>query len=68
MTKVENVEYKEFNFKSDDSNTKKYGVIAQEVEEAGLDDLVSTDKEGIKSVDYISLICLEIAALKERIR
>lgn len=40
-----------FNFKSDPKNTKKVGVIAQEVEKTR-PDAVMHDKRGIKHVDY----------------
>lgn len=53
-------------FKSD--NTKHFGVIAQEVENAGLDELVKNDAEGIKSVDYTSLLILKIAELEKEIQ
>ena len=67
LDKVEDVEFKEFNFIDDADKTKKYGVIAQEVEEAGLDNLVSTNAEGKKAVDYISLLVLKIQALEKRV-
>jgi hypothetical protein len=41
-----------------------YGVIAQEVENAGLNELVHTDEEGYKAVDYTSLFMLKIAYLE----
>lgn len=56
---------KQFNFKGND--TTKYGVIAQEVEAVGLNNLVKEDEEGKKSVDYISLLILKIEALEKRI-
>lgn len=56
---------KQFNFKGDD--TTKYGVIAQEVEAVGLNNLVKKDEDGKKSVDYISLLILKIEALEKRI-
>lgn len=59
--------FKQFNFKDDEDKVTKYGVIAQEVEAVGLNNLVSTDKSGIKSVDYISLLILKIEALEKRI-
>ena len=67
LGKIEDVEFKEFNFIDDEDKTKKYGVIAQEVEEAGLDNLVSTNAEGKKAVDYISLLVLKIQALEKRV-
>lgn len=59
--------FKQFNFKDDKDEITKYGVIAQEVEAVGLPNLVSTNEEGVKSVDYISLLILKIEALEKRI-
>ena len=44
-----------------------YGVIAQDVEAAGLNELVHTDEQGIKAVDYTSLLILRIANLESMI-
>jgi hypothetical protein len=41
-----------------------YGVIAQEVEAAGLDELIHTDEEGMMSVDYTSFLILRVAYLE----
>ena len=63
LDKSDNVKFKEFKFKNTDE--KAYGVIAQEVEKAGLDELVHGDaSSGIKSVDYISLLVLKVAKLE----
>lgn len=64
---VDCLTFKQFNFKDDKDKTTKYGVIAQEVEAAGLSNLVSANEEGVKSVDYISLLILKIEALEKRI-
>lgn len=66
LEKVKNIEFKEFNFK--ENSTKKYGVIAQEIEEVGLNNLVSKNREGVKSVDYTSLLILKIQQLEEEIK
>ena len=66
LEKIKKVEFKEFNFKED--STKKYGVIAQEIEEVGLNNLVSKNREGMKSVDYTSLLILKIQQLEEEIK
>ena len=63
--KIENVELKQFNFKKGNTE-KKYGVIAQQVEQVGLNNLVSTSNNGYKSVDYTSLLILEILYLRQR--
>ena len=65
--KVANVDFKEFNYIADDSKTKKYGVIAQELEELGLNNLVQKNSDGKKSVDYISLLCLKVAELTKEL-
>lgn len=64
---VDCLAFKQFNFKDDEDKTTKYGVIAQEVEAVGLKNLVKENKEGEKSVDYISLLILKIEALEKRI-
>lgn len=63
-SKLENINFKEFNFKK--NPIKKYGVIAQDLEKVGLGNLVKGE-EGSKSVDYISLLILEIQRLRNEI-
>ena len=63
-SKLTNIDFKEFNFKKD--SIKKYGVIAQDLEKVGLENLVK-GKEGSKSVDYISLLILEVQRLRNEI-
>ena len=46
---------------------KHYGVIAQQLEECGLNELVYHDSEGVKSVDYIELLVLKIQQLEKEI-
>ena len=50
-------------------NLKKlhYGVIAQEIEQV-YPDLVKEDDEGIKSVNYIELLIMEIVKLRKRVK
>lgn len=55
---------KEFPNKDFDHKTH-YGVIAQELEEV-LPELVSTDNEGYKSVDYLGMIGLLVKGFQER--
>lgn len=59
------IQLKEFRLKAD--GIKRYGVIAQDLLEEGLDNLVST-KDNHLTVDYISLLCLKIAQLEEEIK
>jgi hypothetical protein len=56
---------KQFNFKDNPNKDKVYGVIAQEAEAVGLSDVVSTNEEGYKSVDYTSLMMLKIGYLED---
>ena len=63
-SKLTNIDFKEFNFKKDP--IKKYGVIAQDLEKVGLENLVKGE-EGSKSVDYISLLILEVQRLRNEI-
>lgn len=66
--KVEGVNFKTFNFKSDKDKKKSYGVIAQEVKAAGLDEIVHKNEYGNLSVDYTSLLILKIADLEDTIK
>ena len=59
--------FKSFNFKDDETKTKTYGVIAQQVNAAGLNELVHTDESGALNVDYISLLILKIASLENKV-
>ena len=59
------VEWKSFNKIGDD--TKRSGVIAQELEE-NHPEFVTTDEKGFKSVNYIDLLVAKIAELETRIK
>jgi cell division protein FtsB len=63
LDKVSMVREKSFNFISDDTKRKTYGVIAQDVKENGLDELVFKNEDGTLAVDYTSLMILKIAKL-----
>lgn len=65
--KVRNIPLKSFKFKDDNTKRKVYGIIAQEAEAAGLDEIVHTDEQGMKSVDYTSFLILRIAYLEKMI-
>ncbi len=65
--KAHNLPIKEFNYTDDPSERLVYGVIAQDAENSGLNELVYTDENGKKSVDYTSLLLLKIAQLKKDI-
>jgi hypothetical protein len=66
-SKVDDVKFKSFNFKDDKDKNKVYGVIAQDVESAGLKELVHKDENGNLSVDYTSLLLLKIASLEDTV-
>lgn len=66
--KIKGVEFKEFNFVEDTSGRKSYGVLAQDLERVGLENLVYENEEGIKSVDYTSLVMLELQRLRNEIK
>lgn len=61
---LKNVDLVQFNFKN--NQNKKYGVIAQQLEQVGLNNLVY-EHNGNKAVDYISLLVLEIQRLRNEI-
>jgi len=67
IDKVSNVNLKEFNFKSDENKEKKYGVIAQDLQVAGLGNIVEKGSDGFLSVDYTSFLLLKIASLEKKI-
>lgn len=67
LNKARNIFFRSYNFKDDESKRKTYGVIAQEVQNAGLDELVHVKDDGMLGVDYISLLTLKIASLEQLI-
>lgn len=69
LYKVSNIKFKEFEFKNE--STKKYGVIAQDLQEVGLNNLikeVQTENKSYLTVDYISLLCLKVSQLEQEIK
>ena len=66
IEKAEAIKLKSFNFKS--NNDFHYGIIAQDLEEKGLNNIVTEKEDGYKSVDYISLLVLKVAALEKEIK
>lgn len=63
INKVKDVFAKSFNFKGE--TNKMYGVIAQEVQDAGLNELVYTKDDGHLAVDYTSFLILKMAYLED---
>lgn len=67
IDKIKDIEFFEFNLNDDVNKTKSYGVIAQDLEKVGLENLVVEDANGYKAVDYISLLVLEIQRLRNEV-
>ena len=59
---------KEFTFNDDKKQRLRYGVIAQDLQNAGLDNLVVEGDDGYLGVDYISFLILKIAKMDNEIR
>ena len=64
------ISFVEFNYIADKSKKLHYGVIAHEIEEIEeiYPDLVKEDDDGIKSVNYIELLIMEIVKLRKRVK
>lgn len=60
LDKIKEIEFFEFNLNDDVNKTKSYGVIAQDLEKVGLENLVVEGANGYKAVDYTALIMLEL--------
>jgi hypothetical protein len=65
LNKLNNIKEKSFNFKDDADKRTVYGIIAQDVQKAGLDELVYTKEDGTLAVDYTSYLILKIAKLEK---
>lgn len=63
---VQNIPIVSYQFKSDSTETTRYGVIAQDVESVNKN-LVHTDEKGNLSVSYIDLLIAKIADLEKRV-
>lgn len=59
-------EIKEFDWKSD--GTHSFGLIAQELEELGYTELVSTKEDGYKTVNYSAALALIVGKLQLKIK
>ena len=64
LEQVAKVQLKQYSFKGE--TLQKYGVIAQQLE-LYLPDLVNTNSEGEKTVDYISFLILRIGYLEDKL-
>lgn len=58
---------KQFNLKTE-NNELSYGLIAQEVEEAGYTNLVSTDESGLKHLNYLGAYAVIIKELQDKVK
>jgi hypothetical protein len=65
LEKLDKINGYYYNWKNRDDKSLQVGVIAQEIEEV-LPEIVSTDENGYKSVDYSKLSALLIEATKEQ--
>ncbi|RLD90949.1 MAG: hypothetical protein DRJ09_02695, partial [Bacteroidetes bacterium] len=65
ITKLQNINGYYYNWKSSKDKSRQVGVIAQEVESV-LPEIVSTDENGYKSLDYSKLTPLLIEAVKQQ--
>ena len=63
---VSKIYLKSYKFINDESERERYGVIAQDLEKVGLNNLV-VETDNKKGVDYISFLILKIAQLEKRI-
>ena len=66
--KASKITFKTFNYKTDASKRKTYGVIAQDIEAIGLGELVHFDEEGKRAVDYTGLLILKVLQLEKEIK
>lgn len=65
LNNITKLESKTYTFKNDDNKKQHYGLIAQEVEKL-YPELVSVDKDNIKSINYIELIPLLLEKIKSQ--
>jgi hypothetical protein len=65
---AKNVHLRSFTLRDDAEQRKTYGVIAQEVLDTGLSELVHTREDGMYGVDYTSLLILKVAYLENELK
>jgi len=65
LDKVKMLEGVSFEWIADKTNDKSLGFIAQDVEKV-LPEVVSTDKDGMKSVEYGNIVAVLVEAIKEQ--
>jgi len=65
-TKAKTIEFKEYVYKSDGANRKRYGVLAEDIED-DYPELVHVDAEGVKGINYIDLLVKRVAELEKEL-
>ena len=60
------IEFKEYVYKSDSGNRKRYGVLAEDIE-VDYPELVHIDADGVKGVNYIDLLVKRVAELEKEL-
>ena len=60
------IEFKEYVYKSDSGNRKRYGVLAEDIE-VDYPELVHIDADGVKGVNYIDLLVKRVSELEKEI-
>ena len=64
---IDDVNFYSFMFKNDNTNTLRYGVIAQELEKIA-PELVSTSDDGTKAVSYTDFLVAKVARQDQQIK
>jgi len=65
-TKSKVIEFKEYSFISDGTSRKRYGVLAEDIED-DYPELVYTGPNGLKGVNYIDLLVKRVAELEKEL-
>ena len=65
-TKAKVIPFKEYRFKADGTNRKRYGVLAEDIE-SDYPELVHTGPDGVKGVNYIDLLVKRVAELEKEL-
>ena len=65
-TKSKIIEFKEYSFISDGASRKRYGVLAEDIEN-DYPELVYTGPDGLKGVNYIDLLVKRVAELEKEL-
>ena len=65
-TKASRIPFKEYKYKSESGDRKRYGVVVEDIE-AHYPELVHIDADGIKGVNYIDLLVKRVAELEKEL-